>query len=52
MFQALWKQNECLVEAVVHLESKARVSEMKLSGFGTSDNKPGKRQTAGVTGFL
>lgn len=51
MFQAQRKQNECLVEAVVHLESKARVSEIKLSGFGTSDNKPKKRQTTGVTGF-
>ena len=39
------------MEAVVHLESKARVSEIKLSGFGTSDNKPKKRQTTGVTGF-
>ena len=33
-----------LVEAIFHLGSKARVSEIKLSGSGTSDNKPEKKK--------
>lgn len=32
------------MEAVFHLGSKARVSEIKLSGSGTSDNNPAKKK--------
>ena len=33
-----------LVDAIFHLGSKARVSEIKLSGSGTSDNNPEKKK--------
>ena len=32
------------MEAIFHLGSKARVSEIKLSGSGTSDNNPAKKK--------
>lgn len=32
------------VEAIFHLGSKARVSEIKLSGSGTSDSNPAKKK--------
>ena len=32
------------VEAMFYLGSKARVSEIKLSGSGTSDSKPAKKK--------
>ena len=32
------------MEAIFHLGSKARVSEIKLSGAGTSDNNPAKKK--------
>ena len=32
------------VEAMFHLGSKARVSEIKLSGSGTSDSNPEKKK--------
>ena len=32
------------MEAIFHLGSKARVSEIKLSGSGTSDNNPEKKK--------